>query len=142
MLDSQTLGKGLRSLVECIKVPGESITRSLRHFDAEASVQSGGGFPGFASFMPASSAFRKSERKKRIMKQKFCGNWVSFVFLKRVSGISIVPRMFCYGLTWKHVWVGVQPGIKCFFLNLLKRNFLRTWSLNIFVDACLNICFS
>lgn len=64
-------------------MPGESITRSLGHFNLEALVLSDDGFPGFGSFMPVSSAFQKSERKKRIIEQKLFGNWFSFAFLKK-----------------------------------------------------------
>lgn len=73
---------------------GESITISLRNFDLEASVQTDDNFPGFRSFMPASSAFQKSERKKRIIEQKFYGN-CSFGLLKKnvqdIGNIKDVP---------------------------------------------------
>lgn len=65
---------------------GEPVTRSLGNFALEASVQADDGFPGFGSFMPASSAFRKSERKKRITEQKFFGNFFFRPFLKEYQG--------------------------------------------------------
>lgn len=53
---------------------GESVTGSLGNFHLEASIQTGDGFPGFGIFLPASSAFQKIERKKRIITQKFFSN--------------------------------------------------------------------
>lgn len=33
---------------------------------------------------------------------------VFLTFLKRISGILVISRMFCCELIWKHVWVGFQ----------------------------------
>lgn len=71
---------------------GESIARSLGTFNLEASIQTDTGFLSFGS-LPASNVFQKSERKKRIIEQKFFGNCFFGLFKNNIRDIGNIKNV-------------------------------------------------
>lgn len=112
--------------MECIKVAGESIARSLGNFNLEASVQTDAGFPGFGS-LPASNAFQKSEKKKRIIEQKFFGNCFFGLFKNNIRDIGNIKNVLLW-IDLETYLGGVSACNETFFKYFLKKNFLHTWS--------------
>lgn len=93
------LGKGLCSLVECIKLAGESITRSPGNFDLEASVETGGGFQALGMSCQQAMLFRREGIQERITERKFFGSWFTGLFENNIRDIGNVKNvLMCIAL--------------------------------------------
>lgn len=133
------LGKGLWSLVEYIKLAGESITRSPGNLDLEAPVQSDGGFQDLGVSCQQAVPFRRGGIQEGITERKFFGNCFTGLFKKNIRDIGNVRNvLMCialetclsgvFNIDWMFGGVWFFGFFVYFFFSLNKRDLLHMWS--------------